>query len=100
MSISIDYFFNSEKSFEQLNKEINDFLGCNFELSKEYEEQSHAKFFGISWNFYVHNFENDGLINFEDYKYYIGSTTYWGSADLRWMQVPLTVLSPVTAIRG
>ena len=74
MSYSIDYFFNSEKSFEQLCEEMNTYLDFKFEPSKEYENHVYNRALGIGFDFYIHDFENDGTVNFEDYKYYIGLT--------------------------
>ncbi len=86
MSIWIDYFFNSDQSFDQLLKEINERLGSNLVLSETDEDNSHGIFFGMPFSLHTHNLENDRELNFQDYKYQIGLTTYWGSADLRQMQ--------------
>ena len=89
MSIDIDYLFNSETKFEQLVKEINEVFGTNLKLSETDEENSSGSFFGMPFSFHTHNFENDGEINFQDYRYEIGVKTYWGSADLRSIQVSI-----------
>ncbi len=92
MSIWIDYFFNSDKSFDRLLKEINEQLGSSLVLSETDENNSHGFFFGMPFDFHTNTLENDGQLNFQDYKFQIGLTTYWGSADLRQMQI-LTVAS-------
>lgn len=74
MSYSIDYFFNSEKSFEQLCEEMKEYLDFSFELNEEYKPHAYVRLLGIGLDFYIHTFENDGEINFEDYKYYVGLT--------------------------
>ena len=83
MSYSIGYFFNSNKSFQQLCEEMNEFLDFSFELSKEYKNHAYVRFLGIGLDFYIHTFENDGELNFEDYKYYIGLTARPYSKQLR-----------------
>ena len=89
MSIYIDYFFNSNKDFKQLLKEINELLGSNLISSETDEENSSGSFFGMPLSFHTQTLENDRELNFQDYKYQIGLTTYWGSADLRDIQVSI-----------
>lgn len=89
MSIWIDYFFKSDESFEQLRKDINSSLGCNLVSSEEDTENSGGRIFGMELSFMTHTLESDAELNLEDYKYEIGLTTYWGSADLREIQVSL-----------
>lgn len=91
MSINIDYFFNSEKDFEQLTAEIEKWIGCKFQIE---EGKNHSStLFGMPINFGIdHGMENDGILNFEDYKYSIGITNYWGSADLRDTQISIMAL--------
>lgn len=83
MSYSIDYFFNSEKSFEQLCEEMNAYLDFKFEPSKEYEDHVYNRTLGIGFDFYIHDFESDRTLNFEDYKYYIGLTGQLYAKDFR-----------------
>ncbi len=89
MSVSIDYFFNSEKSFEQLVKELNALLGFNLTFSETDEEIAGERLFAMPLDFCTQTLENNGDLNFQDYKYQIGFTTYWGSADLRDIQVSM-----------
>jgi hypothetical protein len=83
MSIDIDYFFNSDKDFKQLLREINELLGCSLTSDEIDGENSSGVFFGMLLSFSTHTLENDGELNFKDYKYQVGLTTYWGDADLR-----------------
>ena len=92
MSIYIDYLFNSDIKFEQLVKEINKILGSNLTQNETVEENSSGTLFGMPLSFYAHRLENDGEINFQDYKYEIGVTTYSGGADLRNIQVLIVSL--------
>jgi hypothetical protein len=66
MSHSIDYFFNSDKSFEYLCEEMNECLDFSFELSEEYKKHTYARYLKIGLDFYIHTFENDGELDFED----------------------------------
>lgn len=68
---------------------MNDLLGSNFITNYVDKETASSIFFGMEFDFYTHDFVNDCEINFEDYKYTLGLTTYWGIADLRDMQVSI-----------
>ena len=75
MSTSIDYFFNSDKSLQELSDEINECLGTNLRVSGTLqEEQAWCRFFGMSLDFYEHTLGNDGLNDFESFRYKIGLT--------------------------
>jgi hypothetical protein len=82
MSYSIDYFFNSDKSYEHLCKDMNECLDFVFESCEENKNQVYVRLLGIGLDFYIHTFENDGELNFEDYKYYLGLTPRPYSKDL------------------
>lgn len=89
MSVSIDYFFNSEKDFEQLSSEIEKWIGCKVQV-EEGKNQYPLFLLGVHIDFGINDYlENDGVLNFEDYKYSISITNYWGSADLRNTQMPI-----------
>lgn len=84
MGYSIGYLFISlHKSFELLCKEMNEYLDFNFEPSEKYENHVYTRFLGIGLDFYIHTFEGDEELNFEDYKYYICLTGRPYSKDLR-----------------
>ena len=61
MSIDIDYFFNSDKSFEQLLTEINELLGCSLILSEIDKGTSSCVFFAMPLSFSTSSLENDGI---------------------------------------
>ena len=83
MGYSIGYLFNSDKSYELLRDEMNEYLDFNFEPSDKYENHAYTRFLGIGLDFYIHTYENDRELNFEDYKYYINLTGRPYSKDLR-----------------
>lgn len=61
---------------------MSEYLDFDFEPSKEYKNHAYARFLGVGLDFYIHTFENDRELNFEDYKYYIGLTGRAYSKDL------------------
>jgi hypothetical protein len=91
MSTSIEYFFNSGKNLHELSVEINEWLGCNLRVSETRpgHEQAWCRFFGMSLDFYAHSLENNGLVDFESFKYQIG---LFGPSDVRYIALPLTAL--------
>jgi hypothetical protein len=83
MSVDVGYFFNSEKSFEQLCEEMNEYLDFNFQPNGEDKTHAFTRFLGMGFDFYIHSFESDGELNFEDYKYYLGVTARPYAKDMR-----------------
>ena len=88
MSINVSYYFNSDKSLNELTKEINSWLGSNLVPYEGDEEDLFCIFLGMELSFGTHDLENDLELNFEDYKYEIDIRTPWGNAALRDIQVP------------
>jgi hypothetical protein len=88
MSISYDYFFNSDSGLHQLTSQINEWIGCNLTIqeSERGRDQAWCRFFGMSLDFKSRTLHNDGLVDFESYKYQIG---FVGPGDVRSMALPL-----------
>jgi len=91
MSVSFDYFFNSEHDLHELAEQINEWLGCRLEVSitRSGSEQAWCRFFGLSLDLYAHTLENDGLFEFENLKYQISLV---GPSDVMDMALPLTAM--------
>jgi len=87
MSISIDYFFNCEKNFEQLCEEMTIHLDFKFQSSQEFENHVYHRFLGMGFDFYIHDFENDRELKFEDYKYFLGVTI---RSDVSYLHLSIT----------
>jgi len=87
MSINVGYFFNSDKPFGDLTKEINGWLGCSLAPYEADEKDLFCIFLGMELSFGIHDFENDLDLNFEDYKYEIDVRTPAGNAFLRDIQI-------------
>ncbi|MFL6227678.1 MAG: hypothetical protein ACJ741_02735, partial [Pyrinomonadaceae bacterium] len=88
MSVTVDYFFNSEKRLDELAREINSVLGCSLTPYQGDEEDYFGRFLAMEFSLSKHPFENDGECNFEDYEYYLHLRTPAGDADLRNIQIP------------
>ncbi len=81
MSVSVEYFFNSDLALPRLASEIGRWLGCVLQPDPD---DSEALFSGVlfgmeftiwSW----HSLVNDRDLNFEDYGYQLANKTYSGS---------------------
>lgn len=87
MSINVSYYFNSDKSLNELSNEINGWIGCNLSPYEGNEEDLFCVFLGMELSFGIHNLKNDLELNFEDYKYEIDIRTSGGNSSLRYIQV-------------
>jgi hypothetical protein len=87
MSINVGYYFNSDKSLNELTKEINSWLGSNLVPCEGDEEDLFCIFLGMELSIGTHDLENDGELNFEDYKYEIDIRTSMGNAVMRDIQI-------------
>lgn len=84
MSVSIDYFFNSDKELSELSNEINECLGTDLSVSRGHkQEKAWCRFFGMSLDFYEHTLENDGENDFESFRFLFGLTGPRNIASLR-----------------
>lgn len=78
MSVTIDYFFNSDKKPEDLKTEINTHLGCNLHIVEDERDYFYTRFMNLDFSFGTHTLVNDGKVDFENYRYQLGVKT-WAS---------------------
>lgn len=91
MSVSISYFFNSNKPLQELAAEINEVVGCSLAPSVGNPKSAFTAFpfFGmelslsVSVNNEKEGYADDEELKFSHYNYELDITTYWGQADAR-----------------
>lgn len=73
MSVVVSFLFNVNIPKDEIANTLNEYLGFNLKKSSDIEElyDGWLKGFGLSFR-ESHTLENDGNVNFEDYKYTIG----------------------------
>lgn len=92
MSITVDYFFNHSDNLLELAENINAWLGCSLTPYENDPEDFFCRFLTMEFSLSKHNFENDGELNFERYRYEIGFRTPVPDGDLRILQLPTIAL--------
>jgi hypothetical protein len=95
MSVEIGYFFNSDKNLLELKEDINNCLGCSLAPCEADSENLLDWFLGMEFSLCeVNHLENDGELNFEDFKYELNFRIAWGNAQMRPILLPaiLTVI--------
>jgi hypothetical protein len=88
MSITVDYVFNYSGNLAELAALIKESTGC---MLSPYEGDSNdlfTRFLGMELSLSKNRFENDGDMNFEDYRFHLSLRTPVGLAALRSLQVP------------
>ena len=79
MADSMNVLIDTDLSLEQLAREVGDVLGLKFEYHKdEYDEWYAARTDEGLYDLGVNDAENDGDMNFEDYKY---DLRFWENTD-------------------
>ncbi|GAB5521449.1 MAG: hypothetical protein RhofKO_37000 [Rhodothermales bacterium] len=93
MSVDVDFFFNMEGSPQDVAEQINDVLNC--QLSPLDDPDSFGcSFFGMNIHLLAHHgCLNDGQLDFERYRFLLGTTTYWGQSRLRTLQVDVLAMA-------
>jgi len=91
LSITVDYFFNSDKNLTELALEFNLWVGSSLVPYQGDEGDYFGRFLGMELDLSTHDFENDGECNYEDFKYHLCLRTSFGIADLRIMQIPVMI---------
>lgn len=91
MSITVDYFFNSDENLSELAQELNLWVGSSLAPYQGDAKDYFCRFLGMELSLSTHTFENDGECNFEDFKYHLSLRTSFGIADLRIMQIPVMI---------
>ncbi|HXG63604.1 MAG TPA: hypothetical protein VNO70_00765 [Blastocatellia bacterium] len=92
MSITIDYFFNDDRSLPELAEEINDWLGCQLSPYQNDPNDFFCRLFGMEFALSEHRLENDGELDFQNYRYELGIRTPLPDADFRPFQLPVMAL--------
>jgi len=72
VSVTFDYYFNSDKSLDQLQSEINSWLGCDLAPYATDPEDLFARFLGMEFSLGTHSLDNDRDLDFESFRYEIG----------------------------
>jgi hypothetical protein len=91
LSITVEYFFNSDKKLPELAQELNLWVGSSLAPYEGDATDYFCRFLGMELSLSTHTFENEGACNFEDFKYYLSLRTSIGVADLRIMQIPVMI---------
>ncbi len=92
MSITTNYFFNDSDDLIELTPKINSWLGCFLEPYEASSEDLFCRFLAMEFSLSIHNLENDGELDFENYKYEIGFRVPAPDGDLRISQLPAIAL--------
>ncbi|WP_334726093.1 hypothetical protein [Nostoc sp.] len=89
MSYKIGYFFNYPQDLAQTAKDINEWLGCSLAPYLGDTEDWFDIFLGMELSFRkVEGFENEGELDFENFRYEINFRTAMGGAGARPIQLP------------
>lgn len=87
MSITIDYFFNYDRSLPQLAEEINLQMGCLLTPYQRSRDDYFCRLLGMEFDLDTHTLINDGELDFETYRFQIGIRTAFPEADFRPIQL-------------
>jgi hypothetical protein len=92
MSICVDYFFNHPSELPALAQEINNWVGSSLLPYQGDPEDFFGRCLAMELDLSKHSLENDGELDFQDFKYQLGIRSPLPEADLRTMQIPALVL--------
>ena len=92
MSITVDYFFNHSGAVAETGQLINESIGCSLSPYEGDANDLYCRFLGMELSPTETEFENDGDLNFEDFRFHLSFRTSVGAAHLRDMQLPAMVL--------
>jgi len=94
MSITIDYFFNSEVPLSVLTSQINHVLGCSLSSYDGNPEDLFCRVLGMELSLNGdHGFERDHGLNFEDYRFLLCTRTAVPDGNLRPIQLEFMALA-------
>lgn len=89
MSYKIGYFFNYPQDLAQTAKDINECLGCSLSPYLGDTNDWFDIFLSMEFSFSeVEGFENEGELDFENFRYEINFRTAVGAASARPIQLP------------
>lgn len=91
MSITVDYFFSHTSSLAEVAEQVNLSVGCSLLPDQGDPNDLYCRFFGMDLDLLKTEFENDGDLNFEDYKFHLSLRTSVGMASIRPIQIPAMV---------
>jgi hypothetical protein len=84
MSLTISYFFKSDKGFEELTSLFSKVIGLSFVPEYSGPNELFCRFLGMEFSFeQEHNLCNDRELRLEDYPYLLELRTPWSDSDLR-----------------
>lgn len=94
MSVTVEFLFNTEATLLDLAREVNRVLGCSLAPYEDNSDDQYCRFFGMEFTLKTgHELENDGELNFEDYRYILDTRTPIPDSDLRPIQVEVIVIA-------
>jgi hypothetical protein len=97
MSITVDYYFNWPGILSELAAQFRTWVGCDLQPCEGDSENLYCRFLGMEFSLYEHDLENDGELNFEDYRFKAGIRTPIPDRDFRPLQL-ITMPSLVYAL--
>lgn len=87
MSVTIDYFFNSDEPLDRLARQVHDWLGADLQPYEGDPEDLFCRFLGLEFSLGMNELDNDRELDFESFRYEIGTRTTISEAHLRPMQL-------------
>src|SRR5258708_25663822 len=88
MRITVEYFFNYSDTLGGTGDLVNRTIGSSLSPYEGDASDLYCRFLGMELGLAETEFENDGDLNFQDYRYYLNFRTSVGAAPLRELQVP------------
>ena len=97
MSINVDYYFNWPGTLGELAAQFRLWIGSDLQPYEGDPENLYCRFLDMEFSLNEHDLENDGDLNFEDYRFEAGIRTPIPDNDFRTLQV-ITMSSLVYAL--
>ncbi|MES4793380.1 MAG: hypothetical protein C4321_10770 [Chloroflexota bacterium] len=89
MSVSFDYFFQSEKGLAELGQQIDGWLGCSLEPYQGNESELYGRFLAMEFSLRAAGgYENDRELDFQSFGFELGIRIPVPDADLRLVSLP------------
>ena len=94
MSVTVNYFFNASETLNVPVNKINGCLGCSLKPEQDNPEVYAARLLGMDLTLsQAGDYVNDRELDFEDFKFELGLTTWAGYSELRPIQLASMVAS-------
>lgn len=89
--MTVDYFFNHADNLAAVAEHLNMTVGCTLLPYQGDPDDMYCRFFGMDLDLLKTEFENDGVLNFEDFSFHLSLRTSVGMVQLRPIQIPAMV---------